>query len=221
MFSVTPPVAGTVRRHVSFTLLALIGCGGLVALIASDLVLVWSPARNLDPARAAQGKSDARLVWGSLAGVVAIPFVLAGVVSLWPALAPGGAWLSYPPLLLAGFAYVIGAGFHAAVGLYALALRDAAAPATLKTMARIFDPLRTLLWVSIFLSSIWIFFSVVSGATLYPRWVAAVSPLPCVVLFRVLGRIGPPAIAGAAVPAGGNTAMLIFLLVSQAVIHPE
>jgi hypothetical protein len=199
---------------VSAWVLALIGCGGLVALIAADLVLVWTPARNLDVARAVQGKSDARLVWGSLAGVVAIPFVLAGVVSLFPALAPAGVWLSYPPLLLAGFAYVIGAGFHAAVGLYSLAVRDAAAPATLKVMARIFEPLRTLLWVSIFLSSIWLFVSLVSGATLYPRWVAAVSPLPCVVVFRVLGRVGPPAIAGAAVPAGGNTAMLIFLVVS-------
>jgi hypothetical protein len=203
---------------VSTFLLAIVGCGGLLLLIASDLVLVWTPARNLDVARAVQGKSDARLVWGALAGVVAIPFVLAGVASLYPALAPGGVWLSYPPLLLAAFAYVIGAGFHAAVGLYSLAMRDAVGAGTLKAMARIFDPLRTLLWVSIFLSSIWLFASVVSGATLYPRWVAAVSPLPCVVLFRILGRIGPPAIAGAAVPAGGNTAMLIFLVVSQVAI---
>jgi hypothetical protein len=204
---------------VSSFALTIIGCVGLLVLIAADLVLVWTPARNLDVGRAVQGKSDARLVWGALAGVIAIPFVLAGVVSLWPALAPGGVWLSYPPVLLAGFAYVIGAGFHAAVGLYSLAVRDAAAPATLKQMARIFDPLRTLLWVSIFLSSIWLFVAVVSGATLYPRWVAAVSPLPCVVVFRILGRVGPPAIAGAAVPAGGNTAMLIFLVVSLVVTN--
>jgi hypothetical protein len=200
--------------------LAAIGVAGLLALIACDLALVYTPAKDLDVMRAAEGKSDARVVWGSVVGVIAIPFVLAGVASLWPGLAPAGAWLSYPPLLLAGFAYVIGAGFHAAVGLYVLAIRDTAPSAragspTLAAMGRIFNPLRTLLWVFIFASSVWLFAALLSGSTLYPRWAAAVSPLPCVVLFRVLGRVAPPRLAGAAVPAGGNTAMLIFLVLSQ------
>jgi hypothetical protein len=203
--------------------LSAVGIVGLAALIVADLLLVWTPERNLDPFRAAEGKTDRRVVAGALLGNIAIPFVLAGVASLWVGLAPAAWWLSVPPLLLAAFAYVIGAGFHAAAGFYLVAIRET--PATgraqspmLKVMARMFGPLRALLWMSIFASSIWLFAAIVSGDTQYPRWVAAISPLPCVLVFRVLTRVGPPALAGALVPAGGNLAMMIFLIVSRVVL---
>ena len=73
-------------------MLNAIGIIGLAVLVSADLLLVWSPARNLDPMLAAEGKTDRRLVVGALLGVIAIPFVLVGVASLWSALAaaPGG-----------------------------------------------------------------------------------------------------------------------------------
>jgi hypothetical protein len=208
---------------VESTWLSAIGIVGLASLIAADLLLVWTPERNLDPFRAAEGKSDRRVITGALLGVIAIPFVLAGIASLWVALAPAPWWLSVPPLILAAFAYVIGAGFHAAIGFYVVAIRETpagerAGSAMLKAMARMFRPLRSLLWMSIFASCIWLFAAIASGDTQYPKWVAAISPLPCVLLFRVLGRVGPPAVAGALTPAGGNLAVLIFLIVSRVVL---
>jgi hypothetical protein len=200
-------------------LLGLLGVAGLLVLVTSDLLLVWTPQRDLDVFRAAHDKSDARIHAGALLGVFSIPFVLAGVVFLWGGLAPAGFWLAAPPLLLAGFAYVVGAAFHAVIGPFLLAIRDARASsadgsAVLQPMKRIFDVLRTVLWVSIFASSLWLLAALLSGRTLYPGWVAAVSPFPLVVLFRIGARVAPPAIAGALTPAGGNVAMLVFLLLS-------
>jgi hypothetical protein len=203
--------------------LGAIGAFSLALLITADLVLVWTPARDLDIVRASAGKSDRRIVTGALLGVFAIPGVFAALACLWIGLAPAGAWIAAPPILLAGFAYVIGAGFHAAIGPVMLAIRDApgAAHATSPTVAamrRIFDPLRTALWVSIFASSILLFTAVLTGRTAFPRWTAAVSPLPVVIACRVGARVAPAAVAGALVPAGGNLATLIFVLVALFVL---
>jgi hypothetical protein len=200
-------------------LLGALGVAGLAVLIAADLLLVWTPARNLDVFRAAEGKSDRRVVAGALLGVFAIPFVLPGIGVIYYGLAPAGPWLALPPVLLASFAYVIGAGFHAAIGPFMIAVRDRRdSPESLAAMKRIFDVLRTALWISIFASSISLFAVILSGRTAYPRWAAALSPLPLVLTFRIVGRFGPPAIAGAVVPAGGNVATLIFLVVSIATL---
>jgi hypothetical protein len=200
-------------------LLALAGVCGLLVLVTADLVLVWTPARDLDVFRASENKTDARAIGGALAGVFAIPCVLAGVASLWPPLSATPMSIGALPLLLTAFAYVVGAGFHAGIGFFIIAIRDTPAEqrrssTTIKSMQRIFRPLQSALWMSIFAASILLFVVILSGTSAYPRWVAAVSPLPLVLAFRIAGRVGPPWLAGAAVPAGGNVAMLVFLLVS-------
>jgi hypothetical protein len=184
---------------------------------------VWSPERNLDIDRAVIGKSDRRIVGGALLGVFAIPGIFPGLAYLWTGFAPAGPWLSLPPVVLAAIAYIVGAAFHAAIGPVMLALRDTpefarTASTTLVAMRRIFDVLRRVLWITIFASSVAIFAVILTGKTTFPRWTAAVSPLPVVILFRLATRVAPPAIAGALVPAGGNLATLMFLLVALAVL---
>ncbi len=200
-----------------------IGIAGLAVLVVADLVLVWTPARGLDIFRAAEGKSDARLVTGTFLGVFSIPFVLCGVAFIAGGLAGAGGWLAWPPIFLAGFAYVVGAAFHAAIGPFMVAIREtprdtrAGSPA-LQVMQRIFTPLRTALWLAIFASAVWLLVALASGRTAYPRWTAAVSPLPWILVFRAGARVAPPSIAGALTPAGGNLATLIFLGISLAVL---
>jgi hypothetical protein len=211
------------RTVLENSMLGVIGVVGLMALTASDLLLVWSPDRNLDVFRAAADKTNERVFGGVVLGVFSIPLVLVGVAYLWRGLAPAGVWLAAPPLLLTGFAYVVGAGFHALIGPFLLAIRDAGATTAagsplLQQMYRQFHMLRTGLWLSILAASLALLVVLLSGQTLYPRWVAAVSPFPVLVAFRIVARVAPPAVAGALVPAGGNLATLSFLVISLAVL---
>ncbi len=208
-----------------FRLLGLIGLVGSALLLVADLLLVYTPlpAARFNIFTAAVGKSKARLVYGSLLGVFAIPLVLAGFGHIYLALRPGGLWLAAPPVILGIVAYVIGAAFHAAIPFYVVAIQDAharepSASPSLALMARIFVALQRSLFLFVAASCIYLLVSVLSGKTLYPRWMASVSPLVSVALFRALIRISPPAVVGVLIPAGNNLSMLVFVFCSLVVL---
>jgi hypothetical protein len=203
--------------------LAFIGILGSTLLLVADVVLVYTPlpAKELDVFSAAADKSPERLVWGGLLGVFAIPFVIAGFGHIYVKLQPGGAWLALPPVVVGAFAYVVGAGFHAAIPFFVAAIQanpspEARASAPLSTMWRMFRALQIALFVSVAISSLWLLVSVLSGSTLYPRWAAACSPAVTGLLLRVLIRFSPPRVVGVLLPAANNLTMLTFLLVSLA-----
>jgi hypothetical protein len=208
-----------------FRLLGLIGLVGSALLLAADVVLVYSPipAARFDVFAAAVGKSQARLVYGSLLGVFAIPLVLASFGHIFLALRPGGTWLAIPPVILGIFAYVIGAAFHAAIPFYMAAIQqvkasDASASPLLVAMARVFVPLQKALAFFVVSSSVWLLVALLSGKTLYPKWIAALSPAVLVILFRVVMRISSPAVVGILFPAGNNLALFIFVSCSLVVL---
>ena len=208
-----------------FRCFGLVGLFGSGLLLVADLVLLYTPlpAAHFNVFTASVGKSRARLVYGALLGVFAIPLVLAGFAHIFLALRPAGFWLSAPPVILGVFAYVIGAAFHAAIPFYVAVIQqthasDATASPLVAVMARVFVPLQRSLFVFVVASALWLFAALLSGETLYPRWMAFISPAAVVVFFRVLMRISPPAVAGALFPAGNNLAVLCFLLFSLVVL---
>jgi hypothetical protein len=81
----------------------------------------------------------------------------------------------------------------------------------------VFRALQTALFVAVAASSVWLFVSVLSGSTHYPRWTAALSPAVTGLFFRVLTRFSPPRVVGVLFPAANNLTMLIILAVSLAV----
>jgi hypothetical protein len=208
-----------------FRLLGLTGLAGSALLLVADLLLVYAPlpAARFNIFTAAVGKSEARLIYGSLLGVFVIPLVLAGFGHIYLALRPAGPWLAAPPAILGIFAYVIGAGFHAAIPFYLAAIQaahaqDASASPLLTLMARVFVPLQRTLLLFVAAASVWLFVSLLSGKSLYPRWTAAVSPLVLVCLSRAIIRVSPPAVAGVLIPAGNNLSMLVFIACSLFVV---
>jgi hypothetical protein len=208
-----------------FRLLGLLGLLGSALLFMADVILVYAPipAARFDIFTAAVGKTPARLVYGSLLGVFVIPLVLAGFGHIYLALRPAGPWLAVPPVVLGVFAYVIGAGFHAAIPFYVVAIQETqaqepSASPMLALMARVFVPLQRALFLCVATSSVCLFVSMLSGRTLYPRWMAALSPLVLVLIFRVALRISPPAVVGVLLPAGSNLSLLIFLAASLLVV---
>jgi hypothetical protein len=203
--------------------LAYIGLLGSALLLIADVALVYAPlpAKDFDVFSASVGKSPRRLVWGGLLGVFAIPLVIVGFGFVYVKLEPGGPWLAVPPVVLGASAYVVGAGFHAAIPFFVAAIQahpdpEARACAPLSTMWPVFRALQIALFAAVAASSIWLLVSVLSGSTLYPRWTAALSPFATGLFFRVLTRLSPPRIVGVLFPAANNLTMLIFLVVSLA-----
>jgi hypothetical protein len=203
---------------------AVIGILGSTLLLIADVALVYTPlpAKEFNVFNAAVGKSPRRLIWGGLLGVFAIPFVVAGFGFIYAKLQPAGPWLAVPPVILGAFAYVIGAGFHAAIPFFVAAIQanpspEARASPPLSTMWPVFRALQTALFLAVAASSAWLLISVLSGATLYPRWTAALSPAVTGLFLRVLTRLSPPRVVGVLFPAANNLTMLIFLAVSLAV----
>jgi hypothetical protein len=204
--------------------LAFIGIFGSALLLIADITLVYTalPAKELNVFSAAVGKSPRRLVWGGLLGVFAIPFVITGFGFIYVTLQPGGAWLAVPPVILGAVAYIIGAGFHAAIPFFVAAIQANPSPEArtsppLSTMWPVFRVLQTTLFVMVAASSVWLLVSILSGSTLYPRWTAALSPAVTGIFLRVLTRLSPPRVVGVLFPAANNLTMLIFLVVSLAV----
>jgi hypothetical protein len=204
-----------------FRLLGGIGLVGAALLLAADILLVYTPLplARFNIFNVAPGKSAARLVYGSLLGVFAIPLVLAGFGSLYLALGPAGFWLAAPPVVLGTFAYVVGAGFHAAIPFYIAAIQEAhaenaSASPTLALMARVFVPLQRALFLFVGTSSLCLLAAILSGKSLYPRWMVFVSPLVLGLLFRALMRLSHPRIVGVLFPAANNLSMMVFLACS-------
>jgi hypothetical protein len=204
--------------------LAIVGILGSTLLLVTDIVLVYTPlaAKEFNVFNAAAGKSRRRLIWGSLLGVFAIPLVIVGFGFIYVKLQPAGPWLALPPALIGAFAYIIGAGFHAAIPFFVAAIQATPGPeartsAPLSTMWAVFRVLQSTLFVAVVASSVWLLISVLSGSTLYPRWTAALSPAVTGLLLRLLARLSPPRVVGVLFPATNNLTMLIFLGVSLAV----
>jgi hypothetical protein len=204
--------------------LAFIGILGSTLLLIADVALVYTPlpAKEFNVFSAAVGKSPRRLVWGALLGVFAIPLVIVGFGFIYVKLQPGGPWLALPPVILGAVAYVIGAGFHAAIPFFVAAIQANPSPEArtsppLSTMWAVFRALQAALFVAVAASSVWLLVSVLSGSTLYPRWAAALSPAVTGLFLRVLTRLSPPRVVGVLFPAANNLTMLIFLAVSLAV----
>jgi hypothetical protein len=156
-----------------------------------------------------------------LLGVFSIPLIIVGFGFLYVKLQPASPWLAVPPVIIGAFAYVIGAGFHAAIPFFVAAIQANPAPEArqsppLSTMWEVFRALQSALFIAVAASSIWLLVAVLSGHTLYPRWTAVLSPAVTGIFFRVLTRFSPPPVVGVLFPAMNNLAMLIFLVVSLA-----
>jgi hypothetical protein len=204
--------------------LAVIGILGSALLFIADVTLVYTPlrAKDFNVFNAALDKSPRRLVVGSLLGVFAIPLVIAGFGSIYVKLEPAGPWLALPPVIVGATAYVIGAAFHAAIPFFVAAIQANPSPEArtsppLSTMWPVFRVLQTALFVAVATSSVWLLVSVLSGASHYPRWAAALSPAATGLVLRIATRFSPPRVVGVLFPAANNLTMMIFLAVSLAV----
>lgn len=205
---------------------ALVYSVGDILLLASKADLADYP--NLQPhAKALSGSekmvvlSWPRLIWGGLLGVFATPLVLAGFWQVYQGLALAGPGAALPPAMLFAVSSVIGAFVHGSfiyLGEYVQALNqvdEKSQPVLLEMLAHhriIMIITYGFLLTCILVATIWYIMLVVSGQTLFPRWMAAINPVTALAAWMILKKALPRAVTDATEGAGFNIAYLVFFI---------
>ncbi|PNE38120.1 DUF6796 family protein [Streptomyces noursei] len=212
----------------------LAGICGILASIAwllGDILLLGKPMASSDrypilgaydgvtgdSLAAMLPASTTRLAWGALLGVLTGPLYLAACWHLYRGLRPARRLLSLPPFLLLATGFVLAPFVHGSFfywGQAAKAVHDSgsdsptltALPGDFATV--LFIPYALLLacWLT---ASLWMTVAILRGATSFPRWMCAATPLVCILIGQLLAK-GIPGPAG--VPLQGAHLSLANLM---------
>ena len=159
---------------------------------------------------------------GSILGNAALPLWLLGFWPVYVALAPAGRHLALPPVLFLAYAFSLFPGYHGSYALYAAGFQaQAAAPAELaSTLVTLVDRMEAhhaavlnLITVGAPIGSLWFAAVVLFRHTLYPRWMALLSPI-LVPLTQPLAEMLPSPYGAYIRPAWGTTIFSVFFLIS-------
>jgi hypothetical protein len=200
-------------------LTGIIGVLSAAAMVVADLVMLLAPPRGTTPpiAHYAASVSRERLLVGDYLGLLALPFVLVGLLHVYWALRQAGAWRAFPPVALLAYTYVIGGAFHHGAASLVRAVQEGTGSESL-LVAQLLRPLLGVFTLTACAGALLLFLVIVEGRTAYPRWVAWFSPLVTFLVSTLAQRLGPPCVATVLLPAGHNLAMLLFLAGSTVVL---
>jgi hypothetical protein len=171
--------------------------------------------------------STERLAAGGLAGVFSTPLSLAGMWHIFEASKPGGPRWSLPPCILLVTAYSIAPFVHGSFFYVAEILKTVGQVDLQSQPALVALATRATLWlfvaygvlaVSASVGFAWLTVAIARGKTLYPRWVALVNPLVCMLAGSLIDRVLPQPFKLLLAGAGLSLGALAFFTVSTAVL---
>ncbi|MEM9172989.1 MAG: DUF6796 family protein, partial [Pseudomonadota bacterium] len=163
------------------------------------------------------------VLWGSLLGYAVLPLALLGLWPLYRALEPAGRRLALVPVVLFGYSLTLFAGYHYAAVLYALGFQaaDAASNSLLtEQLMQVNDGALTVIGIPLTIASLWIIGLILSGKTLYARWMAIVSPL-LTQLISPLVKMIPSPYGGYIVPGSMTIVFVVFFALALWVSWPS
>lgn len=211
--------------------LGLVGVFSVFVTIISDLILLGRPDTAYSffelGTESMAGIAQWRITTGTFIGVFMLPFQIAGLISVYHGLKSSGKLLPVLVILADAHALLMGVAFHSSYAFIASGwkLFYTAGPDNLN-MSEImqkFDFYWKLIIIImlaelIFSSTIFVLL-VMSGKTLYPKWMALLNPL-CIILamFLVIHPIPAP-VGGFVGPTVLNMATLAFFIISTVIIY--
>jgi len=165
--------------------------------------------------------SPTRLAWGALIGVFSTPLILLGIWQTYQGLNNDAVWINLTILGLFGCASIIGAFVHGSfyyLGEYVQAL-DKVDNDSQEVIAGMLERHKKILMITyvpllIFIAIASILFSlqVGLGTTMFPVWMAAITPLTMTFAWLFTKRILPRFIQERTEGAGFNIAYIIFFI---------
>jgi len=203
---------------------AIIYAIGDVLLLASKVSLDDYPnlkpfAKLLSDSEKMVVLSSRRLMWGALIGVFATPLILLGYWTVYQGLSGSNVWAAGAIVGLFGIASVIGAFVHGTffyMGEYVQALNQVNEESQGIIAGMIERHKKVLIFtyapLLIFIVIASIMFSVIvaSGNTLFPAWMAGVTPLTMTIAWLVIKRVLPQFVRDWTEGAGFNIAIIAF-----------
>lgn len=207
----------------------LLGMVGALVMAVSDGLLLgtarsgWAYYRD----RLGRGSMGQVAVWrlyvGSGLGVLAAPLQLSGVWQVYVALRPAGEGLARPVAFTFAYAIILGIAIHATFALMGRVLQAQAQVGEgdrplLAQIDRQFERFWLLLLgvaaLSLVVGSGFFVAAVAGGQTLYPGWMAWLTPAGLFLLVMGVTAILPRPGGGYLAPAVYNLALLLFFLLS-------
>lgn len=197
-------------------------CAAVLGAVA-DLLLLYNPNGGYfdNTYMFLLDISQTRLMAGHFLGIFAIPLEMLGLFQVYRALKPAGtklAWAVMICTLYLGFPGVVYHGTVAFTGAYLKLMQQA--PANFEQMADLWPQVRLLsdvlaaaLPAGFFVLSGLLLYTILKKPTLYPRWMAAFTPITFYVIFFLAFFIVKP-VGAVLIPAGFNLSFLGFFAVS-------
>ncbi|MGW8246794.1 MAG: DUF6796 family protein [Acidiferrobacterales bacterium] len=197
------------------------GIGG----IAADMFSAWNNAPGMETAISVDQASMKAIfatkprwtyVVGTYLGVFFIPLHMFGFFLAYLALRPAGQLRAVLFTIAAFYLVAIGGGFHGTLAF----LGDVIQSNDAELLARVYPYWQNWGLVMIagyLLISVYLFFVMVSGKTMYDRRAAVFSPMPLMILSSLLIAVLPDSLNGAKAflsATGLNLPLLIFHIVS-------
>lgn len=190
--------------------------GGILTYVSDHLLrgeFAAGPAVGIVDAIRTLSLPYAPLYWGSLLGYAALPLYLLGLWPLYRALEPAGRILAAIPVILFGYALALFPGYHYAAVLYALGFQaaDSTSNSLLNDrLIQVLDGTHMIIMPIVILSSLWIAVLILSGKTLYSRWMVVASPLLMMLIPALVVKIIPNPWGGYVIPGSGTVGLIIF-----------
>lgn len=213
--------------------LGLIGIAGIILTIISDLILLGKPGNAFSFFKmGTESLADIaqwRITLGAFIGAVALPFQIAGVISVYHGLKPSGKVLPFIAVIADVHALIMGVAFHisyAFIGTvwkqhYGAGQGNQITSEILKTFDFYWRVILIIAIAELIVSSIIFVFLVMKGKTLYPKRMAFLNPLSVFLIMFPLIVIIPAPLGGFIAPTYLNASTMVFISISTTVIFKK
>lgn len=208
---------------------------GIVAILsglgamAADITSGWSsiPDSAMETALSLQieqvaplllVKSQASLLWGHYLALLFIPLGILGVWYVSVLLGSADRRWAVSFLILGTLTFAAGAAYHISFGFVATVLQ-AGDPVLTQQIAPFFEPFGTVVILALVATMVPLVGAILTGRTVYPRWMAALTPVPLMLGLSLLAKPFPAAVENLVIVTGINASMTLFLVLTMATTH--
>lgn len=209
----------------------LVGIIGALLTTVSDFILLGTPNSAYTYFKLGTESmsflSQWRITIGTFLGILALPLQIAGLITIYFGLKPGGKIMSLVVVFTMTHASIMGVAFHMSYAFigsgwklsYAINTKNMVAFDMMNKFIYYWKLLLIIMAIELTLSSIFYVLLILRRDTLYPKWMAIFNP-SCVIfyIYFIILQIPYP-IGGFMAPAFLNLAALTFLTLSTYTVY--